>query len=70
MFYNCYTFYFEEIDSSSIHLKFIFLYKNMGNQMPYLLTFVTFVCLATSNWPSGHPRSDHHVSNPHHPEYY
>ena len=30
----------------------------------------TFDCLAASNWPPGHPRSDHHVSNPHHPDYY
>ena len=34
------------------------------------VTFVTFVCLAVSNWPPGHPRSDHHVSNPHRPDYY
>ena len=35
-----------------------------------LLTVVTFDCLAASNWPPGHPRSDHHVSNPHRPDYY
>ena len=29
-----------------------------------------FDCLAASNWPPGHPRSDHHVSNPHRPDYY
>ena len=34
------------------------------------LTFATFDCLAASNWPPGHPRSDHHVSNPHRPDYY
>ena len=28
---------------------------------------LTFGCLAASNWPPGHPRSDHHVSNPHRP---
>ena len=33
-------------------------------------TFDTFDCLAASNWPPGHPRSDHHVSNPHRPDYY
>ena len=33
-------------------------------------TFVTFDCLAASNWQPGHPRSDHHVSNPHRPDYY
>ena len=32
--------------------------------------FATFDCLAASNWPPGHPRSDHHVSNPHPPDYY
>ena len=31
---------------------------------------LTFDCLAASNWPPGHPRSDHHVSNPHRPDYY
>ena len=36
----------------------------------YLLTFATFDCLAASNWPPGHPRSDHHVRNPHRPDYY
>ena len=30
----------------------------------------TFDCLAASNWPPGHPRSEHHVSNPHRPDYY
>ena len=34
------------------------------------ITFDTFDCLAASNWPPGHPRSDHHVSNPHRPDYY
>ena len=34
----------------------------------YLLA--TFDCLAASNWPPGHPRSDHHVSNPHRPDYF
>ena len=33
-------------------------------------TAFAFVCLVTSNWPPGHPRSDHHVSNPHRPDYY
>ena len=33
-------------------------------------TFATFACLAASNWLPGHPRSDHHVSNPHRPDYY
>ena len=33
-------------------------------------TFDTFDCLAASNWPPGHPRSDHHVSNPRRPDYY
>ena len=36
----------------------------------YTYTFDTFDCLAASNWPPGHPRSDHHVSNPHRPDYY
>ena len=36
----------------------------------HVLTFVTFDCLAASNWPPGHPRSDHHVSNPHRPDHY
>ena len=31
---------------------------------------LTYDCLAASNWPPGHPRSDHHVSNPHRPDYY
>ena len=31
---------------------------------------LTFDCLAASYWPPGHPRSDHHVSNPHRPDYY
>ena len=34
-----------------------------------MLLFFTFDCLAASNWPPGHPRSDHHVSNPHRPDY-
>ena len=33
-------------------------------------TAFAFVCLVASNWPPGHPRSDHHVSNPHRPDYY
>ena len=36
----------------------------------HYFTFATFDCLAASNWPPGHPRSDHHVSNPHRPDYY
>ena len=39
-----------------------------GIQQP--VTLATFDCLAASNWPPGHPRSDHHVSNPHRPDYY
>ena len=35
----------------------------------HTFTFATFDCLAASNWPPGHPRSDHHVSNPHRPDY-
>ena len=40
----------------------------MRSHLTYLKK--TFVCLAASNWPPGHPRSDHHVSNPHRPDYY
>ena len=35
-----------------------------------LITFVTLGCLAASNWPPCHPRSDHHVRNPHRTDYY
>ena len=35
-----------------------------------LFTFGTFDCLAASNWPPGHPCSDHHVNNPHRPDHY
>ena len=36
----------------------------------YFYYYYTFDCLAASNWPPGHPRSDHHVSNPDRPGYY
>ena len=35
-----------------------------GTTVYLLLTFATFDCLAASNCPPGHLRSDHHVSNP------
>ena len=41
-----------------------------GSVGMFVVTFDTFDCLAASNWPPGHPRSDHHVSNPHRPDYY
>ena len=47
--------------------------KQIYSNLPSLLLFFfffTFDCLAASNWLPGHPRSDHHVSNPHRPDYY
>ena len=44
--------------------------RRTSNHLWVLLTFASFDCLAASNWPPGHPRSDHHVSNPHRPDYY
>ena len=35
-----------------------------------MCVYVSFVCLAASNWSPGNQRSDHHVSNPHRPDYY
>ena len=46
------------------------LYDDDKGEMPVITTgsILTFDCLAASNWPPGHPRSDHHVSNPHRPD--
>ena len=57
------------IDMPSCLLKYAnrFVYKQF---VGHTFTFATFDCLAVSNWPPGHPRSDHHVSNLHRPDYY
>ena len=43
---------------------------NRDHTLEAYSTLLTFDCLAASNWQPGHPRSDHHVSNPHRPDYY
>ena len=46
--------------------------QDLGKLLKLIRIFVlaTFVCLAAYNWPPYHSRSDHHVSNPHRPDYY
>ena len=48
----------------------LLVYYNDNVAIRLTFTFVTFDCLAASNWQPGHPRSDHHESNPHRPDYY
>ena len=59
-------------DKYSAHIPYYFTAEQVVKMSTInsILTFVTFDCLAASNWPPGHPRSDHHVSNPHRPGYY